>query len=120
MNTMKIMIAASILVFIGATMARADNPHPMTGAELAGFCSGGGFPTGDATNTIMVSMCSGYIIGIGEVAQQLKTPGLCLPTKITAFPLLNDIEGLTKANPTASAVLIVQRALRDTYPCAAK
>lgn len=120
MTTMKIVIAASILVLAGATTARADNPHPMTGAELAGLCNGGGLPTGDATGNMMVSMCSGYIIGVGELAQQLKTPGLCLPAKITAFPLLHDLEGLNQANPTKAAALIVQRALLDTYPCAAR
>jgi len=118
MNPAKIVIAASILVLTGATTARTDNPHPMTGAELAGFCNGGGFSSGDATGNIMVSMCSGYIIGVGEVTQRLKIPGLCLPAKIIAFPLLNDLEGLTQANPTKAAALIVQRALLDTYPCA--
>src|SRR5665213_3078024 len=112
MNTTKIVITASILVLAGGTVAIADNPHPMTGAELDGLCNGGGLPRGDTAGDIIASTCAGTIIVLGEIAQQLNGCGMCIPAKLSAFYIIDEIVVLTKYSHTEGAVLIFHRTLR--------
>jgi len=115
-----LIIAAALLLGllgVGGKTARADNSRPMTGADLAVFCEGGSLPASDATGNMFVSMCAGYVIGVGEAIQHFGVAGICPPAKITAFPLLTDLESLSKASPDTPAAVLIARAMLDIYPC---